>query len=96
MQEEKIMTLHPEGKQGVNISKAKYDEMRREILSVLSTTPELTFKELANLLKIGMPDFEGSIMWYLTTVKLDLEARGKIIRLKVKGAQRLKLADTPL
>ena len=28
MTEEKIMTLHPEGKQGVNISKAKYDQIK--------------------------------------------------------------------
>ncbi|UCG82698.1 MAG: hypothetical protein JSW38_11000 [Dehalococcoidia bacterium] len=28
MKEETIMTQHPEGKQGVNISKAKYNTMR--------------------------------------------------------------------
>ena len=88
------MTLHPEGKQGVNISKAKYDRMRAEILMVLKENEGLTFKELANLLKIGMPNFEGSIMWYLTTVKLDLEARGEIVRMKGKGVQRLKLRAT--
>ena len=91
MNDEKILTLHPQGKQGVNISKAKYDQMRFEILQTLKENKGLTFKELAELLKIGMPDFDGSIMWYLTTVKLDLEARGEVIRMKGKGAQRLFL-----
>ena len=34
-------------------------------------------------------NFEGSIGWYVTTVKLDLEARGVIERFG-KGPQRLR------
>ncbi len=37
MSEEKIMTLHPQGKQGVNISKAKYDQVREVVLKVIGS-----------------------------------------------------------
>ena len=36
--EEKILTLHPQGKKGVNISKAKYETMRKTILELLRKT----------------------------------------------------------
>jgi hypothetical protein len=35
--------------------------------------------------------FEGSIPWYVTTVKLDLEARGVIERVPGPGEQKLTL-----
>jgi hypothetical protein len=28
--------------------------------------------------------FEGSVTWYVTTVKLDLEARGKVKRVPIR------------
>ena len=43
--EGKILTLHPEGKKGVNISKEKYETMKQTILGVL-TKGELTHAEL--------------------------------------------------
>ena len=79
--EERILTLHPLGKQGVNISKDKYDTMKKAILTCLSRTGELTFSKLANAVEESLAgNFEGSIRWYFTTVKLDLEARGIIER----------------
>jgi hypothetical protein len=39
-------------------------------------------------------DFEGSIGWYFTTVKLDLEARGVIICERKSGQpQMIRLAE---
>ena len=35
--------------------------------------------------------FDGSISWYVTTIKLDLEARGIIERIPKKRPQTLKL-----
>jgi hypothetical protein len=35
--------------------------------------------------------FEGSIPWYVTTVKLDMEARGEIERIPERGEQKLRL-----
>jgi len=36
--------------------------------------------------------FDGSVMWYVTTVKLDLEARGQIKRVPNSRPQLVKLA----
>ena len=80
--EEKILTLHPDGKQGVNISKEKYETIRQAILSIIEEQKETLFKDLpAEVERKLEKDFDGSISWYVTTVKLDLEARGLIFRL---------------
>ena len=36
--------------------------------------------------------FEGSVIWYVTTVKLDLEARGTVKRVLNSRPQLVKLA----
>jgi hypothetical protein len=36
--------------------------------------------------------FEGSVTWYVTTVKLDMEARGEIKRVTNSRPQLVKLA----
>jgi hypothetical protein len=36
-------------------------------------------------------NFEGSVTWYVTTVKLDLEARGQIKRVTNSRPQLVKL-----
>jgi len=80
MAEEKILTKHPLGKSGKNISKQKYETLKKAILSALKnrqlTHPQL-FNELNNRLKSR---FSGNISWYGETVKLDLEARKMIER----------------
>jgi len=44
----KILTLHPEGKRGVNIDRAKYDEMERALLRVIGRSAQgVPFGELA-------------------------------------------------
>jgi hypothetical protein len=93
--QEKIQTLHPAGKQGVNISKEKYDTIREAILAVLATHEEMFFQELPQAVERHLTDdFDGSIPWYVTTVKLDLEARGLIVRVPKASPQRLRLAPT--
>jgi hypothetical protein len=91
--EEKILTLHPDGKQGVNINKEKYETIRQAILSILGDQRETLFKDLAAEVERKLEsDFDGSISWYVTTVKLDLEARGLITRVPKSSPQRLRLA----
>jgi DNA-binding Lrp family transcriptional regulator len=88
---ENFLTLHPQGKNGVNISKDKYNVMKAAIVNVLQKQGEMTFRELNE--EVGRQlegNFEGSIGWYLTTVKLDLEARGVIERFG-KSPQQLRL-----
>lgn len=92
--QEKIQTLHPAGKQGVNISREKYDTIREAILSVLTEHTEIPFQELPQAVERHLTDdFDGSISWYVTTVKLDLEARGLIVRVPKASPQRLRLAS---
>jgi hypothetical protein len=91
--EDKLMTLHPEGKSGVNISREKYDVMRDAILESVGSHDEITFKELTEDVRQRLEgSFEGSISWYVTSVKLDLEARGQIKRVANRSPQRLRLA----
>jgi hypothetical protein len=93
MEEEKILTLHPEeDKQGVNISRAKYDMIRQAILNAVRSQGTISYKGLVSLIDYNLRNrFEGSISWYVTTVKLDLEARGEIERIPGKGEQMLRL-----
>jgi len=91
---EKILTLHPQGKQGVNIDKAKYDIMRNAIVESLGELPESIFTELNDSVGAKLAgSFEGSIGWYFTTVKLDLEARDVIERVPGSRPQRLRLTN---
>lgn len=87
-----IQTLHPKKKQGVNISKKKYDIIRKSILSILRKHKEMPFMKLSQAVEKDVRGkFEGSVMWYVTTVKLDLEARGKVNRIPHSRPQIVKL-----
>ena len=87
-----IRTLHPEKKQGVKISKEKYEIIRKAILCVLEAQKEITFMNLSRAVEKEVNgNFEGSVTWYVTTVKLDLEARGQIKRVPKSRPQLVKL-----
>ncbi len=90
---ETILTLHPDSsKKGVRIEKNKYEAMRTAILETLKRDGAMTFTELAALLEDRMQaNFGGSVMWYFTTVKLDLEARGEIRRVPKTKPQLVEL-----
>ena len=90
--QERIMTLHPQGKAGVNITRKRYNMVRGAILSSLREHGEMTFKELTEDVKRRLEGrFDGSASWYVTTIKLDLEARGTIERIPRASPQRLRL-----
>jgi hypothetical protein len=88
-----IRTLHPEKKQGVNISREKYEIIRKAILATLRAQKEMSFMDLSRAVEkqVGST-FNGSVMWYVTTVKLDLEARGEIKRVPHSRPQVVRLA----
>jgi len=91
---EKILTLHPEGKQGVNISRDKYDRVSTAIIEALITRGELTFGDLIQEMNRKLAGtFDGSISWYTTTVKMDLEARGAVERVPGSAPQLLRLVS---
>ncbi len=78
---ERIRTLHPQGKSGVNILRSKYVQMRLTILEVLRPVDGLSHSALDAAVHRGLDGtFEGAVSWYMESVKLDLEARGVIQR----------------
>jgi hypothetical protein len=91
MKEEKILTKHPLGKSGKNISKQKYETLKKAIVSALQNK-ELTHTELFDKVNRSLKGkFSGNINWYAETVKLDLEARKTVQRTSSKPQKyRLK------
>ena len=82
------------GKQPTRIEAWKYDLVRQLILDTLPTEPPgLAFKELAQRVKTKLTAEQheklGSVSWYTTTVKLDLEVKGEVAR--VTGARNQHL-----
>lgn len=80
---EKIICETPTpGKKPTRIDKFKYDLIADAILDILPTTaPGVPFKELPSLVGevLGAEKSKiGSMAWYTTTVKLDLEVKGQI------------------
>lgn len=88
-----IRTLHPDKKQGVNISREKYETIRKAILCVLQQQKEITFMNLSRAVEKEVNgNFDGSVTWYVTAVKLDMEARGEVKRVPKSRPQLVKLA----
>ena len=84
---DRVLTLHPGGKQGVRIERAKYDGMVAALLAVVPDDPPgVPLQGLADRVRPHLPRHvytaDVSVSWYLTTGKLDLEARGALRRLK--------------
>ncbi len=92
--EEKIITLHPQGKKGVNINKEKYDLIKQSIVNTLREQGVMTFYGLHDAVSQELTGrFEGSIGWYYVTVKLDLEARKIIERIPKSKPQQIRLIN---
>jgi hypothetical protein len=80
---ERILTLHPDGKPGVRIPLYRYNLMCDTLLGIFAEYPEISYKDLQHLTGkrlSGMLD--GSILWLMETVKLDLMARGVLEKVK--------------
>jgi hypothetical protein len=90
MTEERILTKHPLGKHGKNISKKDYEIIKLAVLNILEDK-ELTHTELFNQLNKNLKGkFPGNVSWFGETVKLDLEAR-KIIERTSSKPQKYRL-----
>lgn len=90
---EALNVNHPGSRTPVDA--AKYSAVREAVLRAVPSTREgIRFKELPaavlQLLPGGQIPGGGSIGWYTTTVKLDLEARGLIERIPGSNPQRLR------
>ena len=77
-----FLTINPDPtKQCVLVEKDKYDIVHDAILENLLSHGPMTFTELGDLVEEQLQnDFDGSVMWVFTAVKLDMAARGEIVR----------------
>ncbi len=92
--EEKILTLHPAGKKGVNILKRRYDRIASFILTTLKEEGTIRFEDLTEQAVNALSaDFDGKVVWYIVTVKLDLEARNIIERIPKSSPQEIRLTE---
>lgn len=93
----RILTLHPQGKKGVNILRVKYDEVRQVLQEVMKKNGgEMTFEALSDqaIEVLEQNNFQGKPLWYIVTVKLDMEARGVLERIPKTSPHRLKWIST--
>jgi hypothetical protein len=94
--EDKVLCRTPTpGKSPTSILRWKYDLVREAILAVVpGKEPGIEFRKLADLVAARLtPDEQeklGSVSWYTTTVKLDMEVNGELERLPGSGPQRLR------
>ena len=89
--EEKIMTLHPQRKKGVNILKRRYTVVKEFILKEVDRIGEPTYGEVSdNALKTLSATFDGKVVWYVVSVKLDLEARGILERVPKSSPHKIR------
>ena len=89
---QKILTLHPQGKKGVNILKRRYDTIKNFIIDTVENHKEITYEDLTDLAVEKLSkSFDGKVVWYIVTVKLDLEARGLIERIPKTSPHKLRM-----
>ena len=93
---EMFEALHPDPtKNGVRVTKATYDAYREALLKVIPADEEgIEYGALADAVSPYVPQeiyTTTSPGWWVTSVKLDLEARGLIERVPQKrGKQRVR------
>ncbi len=86
--------MHPSGKQGVNIRQDRYDFIKSYILKTIGEAGEMTFSDLGDKAAAEISaQFDGKVLWYITTVKLDLEARNLVERIPKTSPQMLRLVN---
>jgi hypothetical protein len=90
-----VEALNPSpGKAPTRVRKRFYDAYRTAILKAVPRSDRgVEFRALMDLVCARLPDeirAETRAMWWVTTVKLDLEARGLIERVPGASPQRLR------
>lgn len=85
------MTLHPVGKAGVNILMRLYEVIQDYILKTIASEGDISFEELSDRAVDELSTtFDGKVLWYIVSVKLDLEARKCIERVPKTSPHRLR------
>ena len=95
LDDDRILTRHPQNKKGVNILKKRYEVIKEFILHTIQTHKVITYEKLNDLaVKELSETFDGKVMWYIVSVKLDLEARGIIERIPKTSPHQLKMGKS--
>ncbi|MCA0987367.1 DUF6958 family protein [Guptibacillus algicola] len=90
--EDRVQLLHPDSKEMPSINKEKYNLVKKTILDIISENNVITFKNLTTECSHRLKGtLDGSPSWYVTSVKLDLEARGIIERVTKSSPQKLQI-----
>jgi hypothetical protein len=95
--DDKVLCQTPTpGKQPTRIDRWKYDLVHSAILSAIPTNDQVVeFRDLPALVEqqISPSELEklGSVSWYTTSVKLDMEVKGEIERVPGSKPQRLRI-----
>jgi len=92
--EQKIQLKHPTGKKAVSMDNANYELFKNYILKNLKEKGEMSHTELLRYVSKDFKNdevkFNGSIGWHMEWVKLDLEA--KIIIKRIKDKSQIKFS----
>ena len=76
------------------ILKRKYDVISTFIIFTIKKRIEISFEELTELAVDQLTkNFDGKVVWYLVTVKLDLEASKIIERIPKTSPHKLRMCD---
>jgi hypothetical protein len=88
-----VQTLRPDGEPGENILKSTYEQVSAAVQTALNGR-ELTSDELVDECRVMLgDDFEGSVEWYVETVRLDLQARKVIEPVPDSQPSRFQLVE---
>lgn len=94
MSEKVVCETPTPGKKPTRIDRWKYDLIREAILDIVPAGGDgFLFKELPQAVRERLIpddlDRLGSVTWYTTSVKLDMEVKGELKRVKRASPQRL-------
>jgi hypothetical protein len=91
-----VQLSHPDpSKKGAIIDRQKYEVVKEAIITIINKSGVITFKELIDEIEAQLTsqNFDGSPSWYCTWVKLDLESKQIIERIKGSSPQKLQLKN---
>lgn len=87
---------HPAGKHAVRMEVTKYELLKVAIIECLKAQETATHTEIYQWIleefEKSNIKFEGSVQWYMESVKLDLEAKNIILRIG-KNPIRFQLSN---
>ena len=90
--DKRILTLHPQGKKGVNILRSKFETIKDFILQKISHHEEITYQDVSDMAIDELSSsFDGKVAWYVVSVKLDLEAQGIIERVPKSSPHKIRI-----